>query len=192
MHLYRSDPAALRRQAALQVSSVSAAQVLHPPSQTPTFAGPDAVDRAYAGGQLVRLPFDPSRLGLAYAPEMGNVARRFGFAPALYRGLRPAALELLARLGTQVRSLSGTSPLTVVSTVSDRRYQALFGYSDPPAAAGWSFTIARRYLSGHQAAALQAVLDRLQALNLIAWQRYPTEIEVTVAGDAERVLARGV
>ncbi len=191
MHLYRSDPAALRRQATLQVSSDSAAALLHPPSQTPTFAGPDDVDRAYAGGQLLRLPFNPSRLGLAYAPEMGSVARRFGFSPALYRGLRPPALELLSWLGAQVRSLSGTGPLTVVSTVSDRRYQALFGYSDPPAAAGWSFTIARHYVDGHQAAAFQAVLDRLQALNLIAWQRYPAEIEITVASDAGRVLAHG-
>jgi hypothetical protein len=123
---------------------------------------------------------------------MGNVARRFGFSPALYRGLRPAALELLGWLGAEVRSLSGAAPLTVISTVSDRRFQALFGYSDPPAAAGWSFTIARHYVNDRQAAALQAVLDRLQALNLIAWQRYPAEIEVTVAGDAGRVLARGV
>jgi hypothetical protein len=192
MHLYRSDPAALRRQAALQVSSGSAAQLLHPASDTPTFASPEDVDRAYAGDQLVRLPFNPSRLGLAYAPQMGNVARRFGFAPALYRGLRPAALELLSWMGTQVRALSGTAPLTVVSTVTDRRYQALFGYTDPPAAAGWTFTIARHYVSGHQAAALQTVLDRLQALNLIAWQRYPVEIEVTVAGDAGQVLAHGV
>jgi soluble lytic murein transglycosylase-like protein len=192
MRLYRSDPAALRHQAELQVASGSAAQVLHPASETPTYAGPEDVDRAYARGQLVRLPFNPSRLGLAYAPEMGNVARRFGFAPELYRGLRPAALDLLSWLGVQVRALSGTAPLTVVSTASDRRYQALFGYSDPPAAAGWSFTISRHYVSGHQAAALQAVLDRLQALNLIAWERYPVEIEVTVAADAGRVLAHGV
>jgi hypothetical protein len=80
----------------------------------------------------------------------------------------------------------------VTSAVSDQRYQALFGYSDPPASAGWSFTIARRYVNGRQAAAFQAVLDRLQALNLIAWQRYPTEIEITVAGDAGQALAHGV
>ena len=28
------------------------------------------------------------------------------------------------------------------------------------------------------------MLDRLQALNLIAWQRFPQTIEVTVASDA--------
>ena len=46
--------------------------------------------------------------------------------------------------------------------------------------------------SGRQAAAFQYVLDRLQALNLIAWQRYPSEIEVTVASDAASLLAHGV
>jgi hypothetical protein len=192
MHLYRSDPAELRRLAELQVAAGSAAEALHPPAQTPAFATPEEVARAYADRQLVPLPSDPGRLGLAYAPSLGEVAHRFGFPPALYRGLRPAALAVLGWLGAQVRALSGAGPLTVTSAVSDQRYQGLFGYSDPPAAAGWSFTIARRYVSGGQAAAFQAVLDRLQALNLIAWQRYPGAIEVTVAGDAGRVLGRGV
>jgi hypothetical protein len=92
----------------------------------------------------------------------------------------------------RVRQLSRAAPLTVASTVSDDRAQQYYGYSDPPAAAGWSFTIDRRYVSSAQRAAFQAVLDRLQSLNLIAWQRFPAEIEVTVAGDAGRVLTRGV
>jgi hypothetical protein len=192
MRLYRSDPAALQRMAKLQIGSGSAAQVLHPPAQTPVFDSPEAVDRAYASHELAPLPGNPGALGLTYAPAMGAVARRFGFQPALYRGLRPVALKVLGWIGVHVKALSGATPLTVASTVSDARYQGLFGYSDPPAAAGWSFTIARRYVNGQQAAAFQAVLDRLQALNLIAWQRYPAEIEVTVAGDAERVLAGGV
>ena len=36
------------------------------------------------------------------------------------------------------------------------------------------------------------MLDRLQALNLIAWQRFPSVIEVTVASDASQVLVHGV
>ena len=36
------------------------------------------------------------------------------------------------------------------------------------------------------------MLDRLQALNLIAWQRYPDEIEVTVASDAGRAIVGGL
>ena len=60
-----------------------------------------------------------------------------GGAPALYRGLRPPALELLIELAARVRTLSGTAaPLTVTSTVADQRYQQLLGANDPPVAAG--------------------------------------------------------
>ena len=84
-----------------------------------------------------------------------------------------------------------TSTLIVTSAVSDKRYQELLGVSDPAAAAGWSFTIARSYASPAQADAFQAMLDRLQALNLIAWQRFPSEIEITVASDASQALVHG-
>jgi hypothetical protein len=91
-----------------------------------------------------------------------------------------------------VRTLSGgAAPLTVTSAVTDERYQQQLGINDPPAAAGWSFTIARRYVNHAQAVAFQAMLDRLQALNVIAWQRFPSEIEVTVASDASHVLVHG-
>lgn len=192
IHLYRTDPAALNRLATLQVATGSAADVLHPPGSTPGFADPGDLDRAYATHAIEPLPADPSRLGLAYLPGMGALAHHFGFSAALYRGLRPAALDLLVWMAGRVRQLSGTAPLTVASTVSDARAQQYYGYSDPPAAAGWSFNIERRYVSSAQRDAFQAVLDRLQSLNLIAWQRYPSEIEVTVASDAGRVLARGV
>jgi len=192
MRLYRSDPAQLQRQASLQTSSGSAAEVLHPPDQTPGFGDASALDRAYAAHQLAPLPANPGQLGLRYARAMGALAPRLSAAPALYRGLAPPALQLLLALAARVRALAGgTAPLTVTSTVADRRYQQLEGANDPPAAAGWSFTLSRRYASGRQAEALQAVLDRLQALDLIAWERYPDEIEVTVASDAGQVLAHG-
>jgi hypothetical protein len=35
------------------------------------------------------------------------------------------------------------------------------------------------------------MLDRLQALNLIAWHRYPLEIGVTVASDAGQAIVNG-
>jgi hypothetical protein len=124
---------------------------------------------------------------------MGALAHRLGKTPALYRGLAPAALALLLELGNRVRALSaGTAPLIVTSAVTDGRYQQLLGFSDPPAAAGYSFTLARRYVRPAQAAALQSLLDRLQALNLVAWVRFPTTIEVTVAYDAAQVIATGV
>jgi hypothetical protein len=124
---------------------------------------------------------------------MGSYASRLGVTRSLYRGLQPVALDMLIELAARVRSLSGgAAPLTVTSTAADRQYQRLIGSNDPPASDGWSFTIARRYVSGAQANAFQAMLDRLQALNLIAWQRYPDEIEVTVASDADRVITGGV
>jgi hypothetical protein len=49
---------------------------------------------------------------------------------------------------------------------------------------GFGFQIARHYRSGAQAEAFQAVLDRLQSLNLIAWAPVGSVIEVTAASDA--------
>jgi hypothetical protein len=193
MGLYRTDRPALARLSALQTAIGSGALVLHPPDRTASFGDPDALDSAYAGRTLLRLPRNQASLGLAYDPGMGSLASKLGVTPALYRGLQPAALDMLIELAARVRSLSGgAAPLIVTSTAADRRYQQLVGENDPPAAAGWSFTIARHYVSGAQALAFQAMLDRLQALNLIAWQRYPSEIEVTVASDADRVIVDGL
>lgn len=192
MHLYRTDREALTRFAGLQGAAGSAEEVLHPPSQTPAFRTPGSVDRAYASRAIVPLPGNASSLGLSYYPGMGSIARRFHFPVSLYRGLRPTALAMLTWMAARVRALSGVSPLIVTSSVIDAEAQRAEGYSDPPAAAGWSFTIERKYVNGRQAAAFQSVLDLLQSLNLIAWQRYPQEIQVTVAGDATAVLAHGV
>jgi hypothetical protein len=193
MRLYRSNRAALARLSSLQTEAGSADLVLHPPDRTPSFGDPDALSSAYASRTLLRLPTNAAALGLAYDPGMGSHASKLGVTPALYRGLQPVALEMLIELAARVRSLSGgAAPLTVTSTVADQRYQRLIGSNDPPAADGWSFTIARRYVSQAQAYAFQAMLDRLQALNLIAWQRYPDEIEVTVASGADRVIAGGL
>ncbi len=193
MRLYRSDLAALRRLAALQTALDYDAEVLHPPDRTATFADPDALSTAYAAHALVPLPVNAGQLGLRIAPSIGAGSRALGVPAGLYRGLAPPALELLSELGVRVRSLAGTrAPLTVQSAVQDRRLQAHTGVDDPPAATGYAFALARRYANRAQAQALQAVLDRLQALNLIAWVRRPASIEVTVAGDAARVLAHGV
>jgi hypothetical protein len=39
--------------------------------------------------------------------------------------------------------------------------------------------------------AFQAMLDRLQALNLVAWSRRATTIDITVAPDASRAIVNG-
>ena len=193
MRLYRTDRPALTRLAGLQTAVDSGALVLHPPDAVHAFATPDALDRAYANRTILPLPSDPARLGLSYDAGIGGLAPRLHFPPALYRGLRPDALDLLIELAARVRTLSKlpASTLTVTSAVSDERYQQQLGVSDPPAAAGWSFTLARRYASRAQAAAFQAMLDRLQALDLIAWERFPSEIEVTVASGASQALVHG-
>ncbi|MGH2881223.1 MAG: transglycosylase SLT domain-containing protein [Solirubrobacteraceae bacterium] len=192
MRLYRTDRAALSRLISLQTAVDSQAYVLHPPQDVHPFANPDALDNAYARRTILPLPSNARALGLSYDPGIGSMADQLHVSPALYRGLRGPALDLLIELAARVRSLSGgTAPLTVTSAVSDQRYQQLLGVSDPPAAAGWSFTIARRYVKPAQADAFQAMLDRLQALNVIAWQRFPSEIEITVASDASQVLVHG-
>ncbi len=193
MRLYRTDRGALQRLIALETGANSNALVLHPPDTLRPFADPDALDRAYAARAVLPLPSNAAHLGLRYDPGVGSLASRLGFTPALYRGLRPAALDLLIALATRVRALSKLprSTLTVTSAVSDRRYQGLLGVADPTAAAGWSFTIARRYAGRAQAAAFQSMLDRLQALDLVAWERFPSEIEVTVASGASQALVHG-
>jgi hypothetical protein len=193
MRLYRTDRPELERQADLQTAVDSNAYVLHPPDAVHPFANPDALDRGYAAREILPLPSNAARLGLRYDPGIGALAPQLHVKPPLYRGLRPAALDLLIELAARVRALSHepASTLTVTSAVSDLQYQQLLGISDPPAAAGWSFTVARRYTGRAQADAFQAMLDRLQALDLIAWQRFPSEIEVTVAADASQALVHG-
>ena len=192
MQLYRTNPGALQRLAALQTDAGSAAYVLHPPDPSRAFADPTQLDFAYAKRLILPLPANARALGLAYDPGIGALAHRLGVSSALYRGLRAPALDLLIELAARVRALSGgAAPLIVTGAVEDRRYQQMLGINDPTTAEGWSFTIARRYVSEAQRLAFQAMLDRLQALNLIAWQRYPDEIEVTVASDAGRVIVNG-
>jgi hypothetical protein len=185
MHLYRTDRSALVRLASLQGASDSGAQVLHPPDRTQTFSSPSALAAAYQDRKLVPLPSNAAELGLAVNPKMGSEAGKVGGPPALYRGLRPVALRLLIALAARVRALSGgAEPLRIFSTVSDAQYERQVGVDFPAALNGYSFQISRRYANGAQAGAFQAVLDRLQALNLIAWAREPAVIDVTVASDA--------
>jgi hypothetical protein len=192
MRLYRHDRPALVRLDTLQTATDSSAQVLHPPDRTPAFADPGALYRAYAQRAILPLPANAAALGLSYDPGIGALARRVHGVPALYRGLRVPALDLLIELAARVRSLAGgTRPLTVAGAVTDSQYQRALGVSDPPAAAGWSFTLLRRYVSRRQADALQSMLDRLQALGVIAWERFESTIEVTVASDASRVIVNG-
>src|SRR5947209_15681872 len=179
MRLLRTDPGELARRARLQTAHDSAEVLLHPASDTKVFADPDALSSAYHAGDLVAPP-------AAYLHAHGVVLDP---APSRYRGLRREALATLAYIGAQVREIShARAPLRVARTVLDGQLsrddlQAVDGYSVH--ATGYAFDIARAYASHAQAEAFQFVLDRLTALDLIAWSREPTAIHVAVAHDAQ-------
>jgi Transglycosylase SLT domain len=185
IHLYHSDRSALARLQTLETSDAAGGSVLHPPGRAPRYASPSALQAAYTAGRLVRLPRNATALGLAYDASIGSQAGHIGAPRSLYEGLNPGAIKLLIRMAAAVRTLSGgQSPLHVASAVADGKYLSAQGAYDPMAQTGFGFQIARRYRSGSQAAAFQAVLDRLQSLNLIAWAPVGSVIEVTAASDA--------
>ena len=55
-------------------------------------------------------------------------------------------------------------------------------------ATGYAFDISRTYANGRQAEAFQFMLDRLQALNLIAWTRDARTIHITASSEGRRIL----
>ena len=195
MAQFRADRDGLERLAELQTQKASDENVLHPPGEE-AFADADALRAAYDDGTLKRLPANAAALGLQFDPQMGELAPRLGQPKALYRGLRPGALRVLVELAAGVRRISGVdAPLIVTSTVRDDDYQARLADGNGEATrnfsvhtTGWSFDVLRRYADARQARAFQFMLDRMQALNLIAWVREPAAIHVTVAGDADRWL----
>jgi Transglycosylase SLT domain len=195
MRLWRTDQPQLRRLAGLQTAKASAEEVLHPAPTTPQFADPGQLRAAWHDGAVLPFPNRTPVTGLLRDPRMGEFARRVGQPPTLYRGLRPEALALALYVGAQVRALSGTSPLVVTSTVRDDAYQRVLAAHNIEAThryslhtTGWAFDVERRYRSRRQAVAFQFVLDRLQALDVIAWVREPTAIHITAGPDARLLL----
>jgi Transglycosylase SLT domain len=183
MHLYRSHRSTLRRLQTLETSDAAGGSALHPPGRAPRYTDPSALQAAYTARRLVRLPRNATALGLAYDASIGSQA---GHVPrSLYEGLNPVAIKLLIRMAAAVRTLSGgRAPLHVAAAVADGKYLSAQAVFDPMAQTGFGFQIARRYRSGAQAGAFQAVLDRLQSLNLIAWAPVGSVIEITAASDA--------
>jgi hypothetical protein len=189
----RADAGALEQRAELQLAKNSAEEVLHPHDDTEVFADPGDLEAAYRDGKIRSFPNAPARLGLRRDPQMGELASRLDQPRRLYRGLRPEAYALslyLVRLSRQAGAPA--APLTVTSTVRDSEYQKeLVGRNREATqnyslhTTGYAFDILRRYANGRQAAGVQFALDRLQALNLIAWVREPAAIHVTVSSDAK-------
>lgn len=197
MRRWRQDPNALGRLATLQTNKNSAEEVLHPGDTTTRYRNPYTLGRARADGTLE--PLDPEALaswGVRMDPQMGELAPKLQQSRRLYRALRPEALAVLEYLGTGVREISGSkAALTLTSTVRDDDYQRLLTQRNIEATrsyslhtTGFAFDISRTYSGRKQALAFQFLLDRLTALNLIAWVREPGAIHVTVAGDAARLI----
>ena len=196
MRLYRHDRGELERLRLLQTDKSSAEEVLHPPDTTQQFTDPGALEHAWRDRKLQPLPPHPARLYLRVDPHMGELAARLGRQPSLYRGLRPEALALLLYLAGRVHALSGgQAPLIVAGTVRDSTYERLLDAANgrSPATSstnttGYSFDIRRRYRSPAQATAFQYELDHLETRGLIAWERTPTTIHVTVATAAKSLV----
>jgi hypothetical protein len=178
MRLWRRDPERLARLAELQRVKPSAEQVLHPEAETAVFGDAEDLGAARAAGELRPLPTE--RHGLYRDPQERGHA------------LRPPALALAAWMGERVRRVSrGNAPLTVTRTVGDRSSQRraprrprdVHG-ADSLHTTGFAFDVLRHYPDPGQADAFQFVLDRLEALNLIAWTREPDVIHVTVSSEA--------
>src|SRR3954466_9357142 len=189
MRLYPDHPEERGRQADLQGRKASAEEVLHPSDRTETFGDPFAIQRALGDGELVRLsPRALAGFGVRIDPGMGELAGRLHQRRSRYRALRPQALRMLEVIGGGTRAIARTRPLVVTSTVRDERYQRVLEAENIQATrnfslhtTGWAFDISRAYRSHAQALAFQFMLDRLTALNMIAWVREPGAIHVTVA-----------
>lgn len=189
MRLYRHG--ALSYTARLQRNKNSAEEVIHPRSRTPRFRTPTAIARAWRHHVLRAIPLDVSRTHVALSRSLGEEARKLGRSRRLYRGLRPAALDVLLYIGRRVHDLSDGRRLLVTSAVRDNRYQRVLMRVNANAArtyslhtTGYAFDIARSYASARQAAAFQFVLDRLTAANAIAYIREAAAIHIAVASDA--------
>ncbi|HLM27763.1 MAG TPA: transglycosylase SLT domain-containing protein [Thermoleophilaceae bacterium] len=195
MRLHRHDPGELGRRAELQTAKASAEEVLHPAEDSDRFSSPDDVEAALDGGDLRPFSGDLSANGLRRDPRMGELAPRLEAGRANYQALRPGAYALAVYMARLTREASRVrAPLTVTSTVRDAKYQELLVGRNPEATSnyslhttGWAFDVSRRYRNRRQAMGFQYALDRLQALNLIAWAREPAAIHVTASEESERL-----
>jgi hypothetical protein len=182
MSLYRADPARLAQQATLQTAAPSAEYALRPPS-TPRFADRAALNAAVASGALVAVP-------------SGTSADALGLRASGALLLRPKALAVALYLAAGTREIGrSTAPLSIVSATTDAvdQHAAVvasggLAESDPVNQTGYAFDVARSYASHAQAEAFQFMLDRLQALDVIAWERGSQVIHI-VAGPRADTLA---
>lgn len=198
LRLYRHEPAALAYEIRQQAKKRSAEELLHPRSRTPRFTRPRDLARAWKRRDLLVVPHRPGATHIAFARSFGEIAPRLGRSKRLYMGLRPEALDVLLHIGRRVHELSGARrPLILTSAVRDDIYQRRLTSVNANAArsysihtTGYAFDIARSYASPRQARAFQFVLERLEALNAIAYIREAAAIHIAVSADVTPALLR--
>ncbi len=178
MSLSARTPSSSPRRSLLQ-GSPAGERVLRPAPSTPVFAD----DGALKSDALAVVD------GAALRPS-----RALAAAAAPHRALRPEALQLLRYLALGVREVSATAPIIVTSATrsvraEERDTRGAFDAEAPPSVhtTGYAFDLSRDYRSPAQAQALQFWLDRLTALDVIAWVREPTVIHVTVGPRASEL-----
>jgi hypothetical protein len=179
MHLYRTDLAQLARLSALHGTGASAEHVLRPPG-TPAFADATAIATARSTGALLAVP------GGAGAAQ----AQTLGLRPEGALLLRPDALAVAEYLAAGVREIAHSrAPLALVAATTAASSLTASADRDPLLATGYAFDIARHYASPAQAQAFQFMLDRLQTLNLIAYQRQGASLHVVTGPAASSLLS---
>jgi hypothetical protein len=197
MTLYRRDGSALRFEDGQQARKNSAEEVMHPRFRTARFSTPSEIAGAWRRHVLRAIPTAARKTHVALGAEFGAQAHKLGRSRRLYRGLRPPALDVLLYIGAKVHDLSGArKPLILTSALRDNRYQRVLMRVNANAArtysihtTGYAFDIARVYSTSAQAASFQFVLDRLRAVNAIAYIREAAAIHIAVASDAQKKLA---
>ncbi len=193
--LYRAHYGRLVWEDRQQHRKLSAEEVLHPRAVSHEFRTPAALARAWRRHVLVRMPRDAARTHLVVAPLGTLMGRRH----RLYAGLRPGARTVLLQLAHRVHTLAGGPPLHLTSAVRDDVYQRRLTGVNAFAArtyslhtTGWTFDVGRATLTSRQLRALRWELDRLTAMNLVAYIEEPYCFHVTVASSvvSERGLLR--
>ena len=130
-------------------------------------------------GELVLHPPGEART-FGSEEEVDEALKDGELRPRARGALRPEAFALLAYIRDGVRNISGTkAPLKVTRTIRP---------GDDIHATGFAFDISRDYANGAQAEAFQFMLDRLQALNLIAWARSRDTIHITASSEGQSLL----
>jgi soluble lytic murein transglycosylase-like protein len=188
LRLARNDPDELERQIELQTAKASAEEVLRPESRYPPYEDDKDLRFAYKRDELVPLPDAPKRLAFRPSRRMGSLARRLDQPKILYRGLRPEALATLLYIAKEYRHIAGHGTLRVTSTVRDLPYQDLLVETNIQATSefslhttGFAIDIAKPRAES----ALRFLLERLQALDVIAWVEEPGAFHLTVGSEGE-------